>query len=129
MKVDRFCGLVIRVSGYRSEIWVRFPALPDFLRSLERGPLGLVSTIEQLLEKKCSGFRSRYPRTWTKGYVTLTTWHHLSAKVGSNFADKQWLLGRHSSLANSGHGVHFYLGLNQFTASHRTLGESFEVGH
>jgi hypothetical protein len=33
--------------------WVRFPALPDFLRSrgdLERGLLSLVRTIEELLE-------------------------------------------------------------------------------
>jgi hypothetical protein len=29
---------------------VRFPALPDLLRGLERGPLNLVGTIEELLE-------------------------------------------------------------------------------
>jgi hypothetical protein len=29
MKLDRLCGLVVRVPGYRP----RFPALPDFLRS------------------------------------------------------------------------------------------------
>jgi hypothetical protein len=51
------CGLVIRVPGYRSrdpEILVQFPALPDFLRSsgLERGPLSLVSTIEELVKEK-----------------------------------------------------------------------------
>jgi hypothetical protein len=39
---------------------VRFPALPDFLRikelrGLERGPLSLVRTIEELLEWKSSG--------------------------------------------------------------------------
>jgi hypothetical protein len=37
---------------------VRFPALMDFLRNrggLERGPLSLVGTIEELLEGKSSG--------------------------------------------------------------------------
>jgi hypothetical protein len=39
------------------EIRVRFPALPDFLEKktvvgLERGPLSLVSTTEELLDRK-----------------------------------------------------------------------------
>jgi hypothetical protein len=36
---------------------VRFPALPDFLRisGSERGPLSLVSTIEELLDRKSNG--------------------------------------------------------------------------
>jgi hypothetical protein len=41
------------------EVRVRFPALPDFLRSSvgqERGPLSLVSTTEELLGRKSSGF-------------------------------------------------------------------------
>jgi hypothetical protein len=51
------CGLVVRVPGYDPEVQVRFPALPDFLRSsdLEQGPLSLVSTIEELFERKSSG--------------------------------------------------------------------------
>jgi hypothetical protein len=47
---------------------------------LERGPLSLVSTIEELLGRKSSvsGVDSReYGR---RGSVMLTTWHHLSAK-------------------------------------------------
>jgi hypothetical protein len=33
--LDRLCGLVVRVPDYRSR--VRFPALPDFLRSSGSG--------------------------------------------------------------------------------------------
>jgi hypothetical protein len=31
------CGLVVRAPGYRSRILIRFPALPDFLRSSGSG--------------------------------------------------------------------------------------------
>jgi hypothetical protein len=39
------------------EVRVRFPALSDFLEvgGLERGPLSLLSTIEELLGRKSSG--------------------------------------------------------------------------
>jgi hypothetical protein len=50
--VDRLCGLVVRVLGYRSG-GVRFPALPEKkVVGLERGPLSLVSTTEELLDIK-----------------------------------------------------------------------------
>jgi hypothetical protein len=49
---DRLCGLVVRVSGYRS----RGPGsiLGGTRLGLERGPLSLVSTIEELLGSKNS---------------------------------------------------------------------------
>jgi hypothetical protein len=48
---DRLCGLVVRVLGYRS----RGPGsiLPEKkVVGLERGPLSLVSTTEELLDRK-----------------------------------------------------------------------------
>jgi hypothetical protein len=50
---DRLCGLVVRVIGYRS----RGPgSIPGTTRKkvvgLERDPLSLVSTTEELLERK-----------------------------------------------------------------------------
>jgi hypothetical protein len=50
---DRLCGLVVRVLGYRS----RGPgSIPGTTRrkvvGLERGPLSLVSTTEELLNRK-----------------------------------------------------------------------------
>jgi hypothetical protein len=70
------------------EVRVWFPVLSDFLVvSLERGPLSLVSTVEELLGRKriSSDLENRdYGR---RGFVTLTTWHLLSAKVGTNFTE------------------------------------------
>jgi hypothetical protein len=55
---DRLCGLVVRVSGYRS----RGPGFDYLLfhifwkaADLERGPLSLVRTTEELLGRKSSG--------------------------------------------------------------------------
>jgi hypothetical protein len=50
---DRLCGLVVRVLGYRSGGPGSFPALPEKkVVGLERSPLNLVSTIEELLDRK-----------------------------------------------------------------------------
>jgi hypothetical protein len=55
--IDRLCGLVVRVPGYRSR-GSRFDsrALQEKkLVGLERSPLSLVSTTEELLGRNSSG--------------------------------------------------------------------------
>jgi hypothetical protein len=59
--MDRLCGLVVRVLGYRSGGPVSIPGTTRFsggggegkqVVGLKRGPLSLVSTTEELLDKK-----------------------------------------------------------------------------
>jgi hypothetical protein len=50
---DRLCGLVVRVLGYRSGGPGSIPGTAKKKEvGLERGPLSLVSTTEELLDRK-----------------------------------------------------------------------------
>jgi hypothetical protein len=49
---DRLCGLVVRVLGYRSLGPGSIPGTTSKVSGLERGPLSLVSTTEELLDRK-----------------------------------------------------------------------------
>jgi hypothetical protein len=69
---------------------------------LERDPLSLVSTTEELLDRKVAAPVEKTERIRPEGSVTLPTWHPLSAQVGNRFADERRSLGR---LADSDHGV------------------------
>jgi hypothetical protein len=53
--IDRFCDVVVG-DFTDSEARVRFPALPIFVRSLERDSLCLVSENEELLGRNSSGY-------------------------------------------------------------------------
>jgi hypothetical protein len=51
--IDRLCGLVVRVLGYRSGGPGSIPGTTQKkIMGLERGPLSLVSRTEELLDRK-----------------------------------------------------------------------------
>jgi hypothetical protein len=91
MQYDRLCGLVVRVPGYRSGslgfdsrnyliIWE--------VVGLALGPLSLVRTTEELLEKKSSGSGLESLKYGRRGSTVLTT-RHLSIRKGWHYLRRQ----------------------------------------
>jgi hypothetical protein len=72
---------------------------------LKQGPLSLVSTTEELLEREssCSSLESENTAVGPCWLCNTP----LSAKVGANLADKLRSLIMHISLSDSGHGISF----------------------
>jgi hypothetical protein len=75
-KYDCLCGLVVRVPGYRSGFDYRRYRIFWETVGLERGLLSLMSTIEELFERKCSGsgleireYGRRDPSRWPQMLV------------------------------------------------------------
>jgi hypothetical protein len=74
------------------------------LVGLERGPLRLVSTTEELLERKSSGSGLENRDYGRRGSAALTTRHTIyPQKLTLTSPTKRRLLRRYSSLAGSGH--------------------------
>jgi hypothetical protein len=94
---DCLCGLVVRVLGYRFGGPGSIPGTTSFsgkkkrkkVVGLERGPLSLVSTTEELLDKKSSGsclenreFGRRDPSRWPRGTLYPQKLATTSARSG-----------------------------------------------
>jgi hypothetical protein len=94
--MDRLCGLVFRIPGYRSRDPVfdsrRYQIFWEVV-CLESGALSLVSITEELLERKSRGSGCRKPRLTA---VRIRFADHAIPSIRTNFADNWRSLDRYS---------------------------------
>jgi hypothetical protein len=108
--MDRLCGLLVRVSGYRSR---RPGSIPCDTRFSEKWWVwnGVHSAswvqLRSYLGEKSSGYDLENRDYDLRESATLTTRHPSIRRSWCNFVDKRRSLGRYKStlLADSGHGV------------------------
>jgi hypothetical protein len=100
--VARLCGLVDRVSGYRSRgpgfCYRRCHIFAEIVGQ-ERGPLSLMRITRSCLNGKVAApvYKPEINGCWD---LAVTKRHPLPPNVGSKVADMRRMLGRYGSLAN-----------------------------
>jgi hypothetical protein len=97
--LDRLCRLVVRVRDYRSRGPGSTAGATNFIWvvvGLERGPLSLVNTIEELLLKKSIGTDQKIDNTAAGDPPRRLSDTPYPQKGGINFSHKQRSLGRYS---------------------------------